>query len=158
MAEMEGSAADEAVFRDLSVALAAAIEAQLAPWTRRMVEARVRGAGMVVDERVRVRADEAGVRCREQVGPQIHQLLMADVDQQRSTPLVLLRGATVFATEALAELGVPPVERDAYEERAFPADVYALNPATLEDVHESLADPGIAWGAAKAFVHRQRHG
>jgi hypothetical protein len=34
----------------------------------------------------------------------------------------------------------------------FPADVYALVPATLADLDPELAQPALTWGAAKAHV------
>jgi hypothetical protein len=58
----------------------------------------------------------------------------------------------------LAELGVPAVERDEFSVQRFPQDIYGLSPASLADVDPDLAEPGIVWGAAKAFEHKRRHG
>ena len=41
--------------------------------------------------------------------------------------------------------------------RLFPDDDYDLSPATFADVDPRLTEPGLAWGAAKAFTHLQRH-
>ena len=34
----------------------------------------------------------------------------------------------------------------------FPDDDYDLSPATFADIDESLHEPGLVWGAAKAHV------
>jgi hypothetical protein len=57
----------------------------------------------------------------------------------------------------LRAAGVPPVVRDEHQERLFPEDVYDLAPANFADVDPALAEVGLAWGAAKAFEHLQRH-
>lgn len=85
-------------------------------------------------------------------------LLEADVDEQATTPLSILRGAVRFPTEVLSDAGAPPADRDEVQERLFPEDVYNLSPASFADVDPSLAEPGMVWGAAKAFAHAQRHG
>ena len=101
-------------------------------------------------------ADAAG-RATAEVGPAVRALLMADVDHQQTTPLALLRAAVRYPTEVLRAAGIPPVERDAFSKDRFPDDVYDLTPASFADVDEELADLGVAWGAAKAFTHKQRH-
>jgi hypothetical protein len=50
------------------------------------------------------------------------------------------------------------VERDEFRVRAFPEDVYDLTPASFADVDLSLHEVAMAWGAAKAMAHRERHG
>ena len=84
-------------------------------------------------------------------------MLAADVDEQATTPLAILRTAVRYPTEVLVAAGVPPVERDSFSQRAFPDDIYDLTPATFADVDPALAEAGIAWGAAKAFEHKRRH-
>ena len=84
-------------------------------------------------------------------------LLAADIDDQHTTPLSLLRGAVRYPTAVLSAAGVPPVRRDEQQERLFPDDLYDLAPATFADVDPALAEVGMAWGAAKAFEHLQRH-
>ena len=53
-------------------------------------------------------------------------------------------------------LGVEPVVRDDFAQRAFPDDPYDLTPASFGAVDETLHDPGLRWGAAKAHVHMAR--
>jgi hypothetical protein len=84
-------------------------------------------------------------------------LVEADIDEQRTTPLALLRSAVRYPTEVLQAAGVPPVDRDPVQTRLMPTDIYDLAPATFADVDPALAEPGMVWGAAKAMAHRQRH-
>ncbi|HEY9555380.1 MAG TPA: hypothetical protein VIR58_01530, partial [Acidimicrobiales bacterium] len=82
-----------------------------------------------------------------------------DVDAQRSNPLALLRSAVPHLTAALRSLGVPAVERDVQAEQMFPDDLYDLTPAAYADIDQSVHEPGLIWGAAKAHViiRRRRH-
>jgi hypothetical protein len=82
--------------------------------------------------------------------------LETDVDAQRANPLQILREAVRFPTEVLSRAGVPPAKRDEMDERINPDDVYALAPAHWNDIDESLLEPGIVWGAAKAQTVLQR--
>jgi hypothetical protein len=102
-------------------------------------------------------AREAGRRAAAEVGAQVRALLDADVDDQRTTPLALLRSAVRYPTDVLRAAGVPPVDRDPVQARLFPGDLYDLAPATFADVDPALAEPGMVWGAAKALAHRRRH-
>jgi hypothetical protein len=106
---------------------------------------------------VAVAAGDAGRRARDEVMPEMRSLLAADLDDQRSTPLAILREAVRYPTSVLAAAGVPPVPRDEFAVRAFPNDAYNLTPATWADLDPSLTEAGIAWGAAKAFEHKRRH-
>ena len=140
-----------------ATALADAIEAALPGWVERSVARTAEGYFGQVDAHMMAAAAEAGRRARDDVGPRVRALLEADVDEQRTTPLSLLRGAVRYPTGVLRDAGVPPVERDKIQARLFPDDIYDLAPATFADVHPSLADLGVAWGAAKAWLHKQRH-
>ena len=110
-----------------------------------------------VDDDVRRAATEAGRQAAAEVAPQVRALVAADIDDQRTTPLSLVRGAVRYPTGVLTAAGVPPVKRDEQQERLFPDDVYDLAPATFADVDPALEEVGLAWGAAKAFEHLQRH-
>jgi hypothetical protein len=61
-----------------------------------------------------------------------------------------------YPTAVLRQAGVPPVDRDRFRQEAFPDDFYDLSPASWSDIDPSLTEPGINWGAAKAFEHRRR--
>lgn len=109
------------------------------------------------DDELRDAARAAGRRAADEVGAQVRALVEADIDEQRTTPLSLLRAAVRYPTEVLRAAGVPPVDRDPVQARLLPDDVYDLSPATFADVDPALAEPGMVWGAAKALAHRRRH-
>ena len=140
-----------------AAALADAVEAVLPGWVERSVERILVAYFGTADAAVMEEAARAGNHAAAEVGPAVRELLAADIDDQRTTPLSLLRGAVRYPTAVLEAVGVPPVRRDEQQERLFPEDVYDLAPATFADVDPALADVGLAWGAAKAFEHLQRH-
>lgn len=143
-----------------ATALADAVEAALPGWVERSVARRMTEAGRPAPEVAAAveAAAAAGRRAQREVGPRVRELLDADIDEQRSTPLALLRDAVRYPTEVLRAAGVEPVERDEMQERLFPGDAYDLAPATFADVDPALTEPGLTWGAAKAWAHRRRHG
>jgi len=140
-----------------AAALADAIERTLPAWVERSVERVVRAWRGELDDDVARAAAAAGRQAAEEVGPQVRALLDTDIDAQRTTPLSLVRGAVRYPTAVLQAAGVPQVVRDEQQERLFPDDVYDLAPASFADVDPALAEVGVAWGAAKAFEHLQRH-
>ena len=140
-----------------AAALADAIEAALPGWVERSVARVMTDWKGDVDDDVRRAAADAGRKAVADVGPRVRELLATDIDEQRTTPLSLVRAAVRFPTAVLHAAGVPAVRRDEQQERLFPDDVYDLAPATFADVDPALAEVGIAWGAAKAFEHLQRH-
>ena len=142
--------------RGHALALADAVDAALPGWVERCVDRRCAGAGMPVGPAVAGAAAEAGRRCAADIGGQVRLLLLEDPDEQRSTPMTLLRRAVAYPTEVLAGAGVPEARRDDFARRNFPGDPYDLTPASFRDVDESLHEPGLAWGAAKAYVHLAR--
>ena len=147
----------EAALARYSEALAGGVEATISTWVVGCV-ARVMTAfagGVPAD--AAVAAEEAGARAAAEVGPAVRSLLESDIDEQKTTPLALLRIAARYPTEVLRAAGVPPVERDSFSEAAFPEDVYDLAPASFADLDPALGEVAIRWGAAKAFEHKRRH-
>jgi hypothetical protein len=142
---------DEEALVAYATELADAIERALPRWVRRCVQRFVPVEGAVADA-----VDEAGRRAQQGVGASVRALLLADLDEQQSTPLALVRLAVREPTEVLRSLGVAPVARDEFDVRAFPDDVYGLTPASFADVDPALHEPGVRWGAAKAFVFKER--
>jgi hypothetical protein len=138
-------------------ALADGIVAALPGWVARSVERIMRAWVGEVRADVAAAAAAAGDRAQVEIGGEIRRLLSADIDDQRSTPLALLRTAVRYPTAVLREAGVPPVERDRFATDTFPDDDYDLCPASWADIDPNLTDLGIAWGAAKAFEHKRRH-
>ena len=134
-----------------ATALADGIEAALPGWVVRSVS---RLAPHLAE-----RAAEVGRQAAADVGPRVRRLLDADIDQQGTTPLAIVRRDAVrYPTEVLHDAGVPPVVRDAGAEELFPDDPYDLVPASFADLDPDLAEVGLRWGAAKAFEHKRRHG
>jgi hypothetical protein len=145
-----------AALDEYAQALASGIDEALPGWVMRSVERIMRAwAGDVPTDVVRA-AERAAHHAQVETGAAMRALLAADIDDQHSTPLTLLRQAVKYPTEVLRQAGVPPVERDRFAEQAFPDDVYDLSPATWSDVDPRLTAPGINWGAAKAFEHKRR--
>ncbi|MHB8467759.1 MAG: hypothetical protein ACYDH6_08085 [Acidimicrobiales bacterium] len=138
-------------------ALADGIVDALPGWVERAVDRVHRHALGPPPSHVVEAATRAGVAAAAEIGPSIRELLDRDIDEQTSTPLAVIRDAVRFPTAVLLDVGVPPVPRDRADAAMFPADVYGLTPANFADVDPSLVDPGIAWGAAKAWLHRERH-
>lgn len=143
---------------DVAELLTAAVENTLPAWVQRSVRQRLIDWTGGADPDAMTEAAVAGLRASEEVGAELRRLLAADVDDQWANPLAILRSAVRFPTEVLRRAGVPPIVRDEFDERHFPDDDYGLAPRTFADVHPSLHDLGLAWGAAKAHAHLARHG
>lgn len=143
---------DEVALASCAEDLADRIEAALPGWVHRCV-ARVmtRWLGEVPPD-VEAEAVSAGQRAAAATARSVRALLSADVDEQATGPLSLIRDAVRWPTGVLAAAGAPPVKRDEFAARAFPEDVYDLSPASFADVDPALEEPGIVWGAAKAYV------
>jgi len=145
--------ADSAALRRHADDLAEAVADAVPFWVERAVVRRFEAwAGQASTPEVLDDAREAGRRAVHDVGPRLQELLATDVDAQRTNPLAILRGLVRHPAEVLANAGVPPVARDAQAEQLFPDDVYDLSPATFADLHPSMHEPGLRWGAAKAHV------
>ena len=152
----DGASSDEAALLRYGVALADAVEAALAEWVVRCVVGVLAGQGCEPPAGVRAEAASAGRRARTEVAPRVRALLAADLDEQPTGPLALLREAVRYPTEVLVAAGATPAARDEFGVRAFPDDLFALSPAAFADIDESLREPGMRWGAAKAYVHLVR--
>jgi hypothetical protein len=139
-------------------ALADGMERALPRWVeRRVIDLVVAWSGAAAPDIV-ADARAAGVAAAAAVGPEIRALLAADIDDQHTTPLALVRlHALRYPTAVLVAAGVAPVVRDEAAEELFPDDVYDLAPGSFADLDPELADLGVQWGAAKAFEHLRRH-
>jgi len=149
--------ADIAALAAHAAALADAVEAALPQWVERSVADRWRAWS---DDAVPVdlarTAQRAGQQAVADLGPALRGLLAADVDEQRSNPMAVVRRAVEYPTAVLADAGVPPVARDEQAERLFPDDAYDLTPGAFADLGPSVHEPGLVWGAAKAHVILKR--
>ncbi|MCC5950521.1 MAG: hypothetical protein JJU45_00345 [Acidimicrobiia bacterium] len=147
---------DEARFAELSETLVEVASRQVRPWVRRCVQDVARRVGRAGEPELLAATDEAADRAAEEVEQRLRALMALDLDEQRTNPLSVLRGAVRHPTEVLRAAGVPPVRRDDFTVQRFPDDDYDLSPASFSDVADALAEPGLMWGAAKAHVHLRR--
>ena len=144
---------DESRLAELAEGLEDGIVAALPGWVARCIAAR--SVGVAVDDAA---VAAAGRRAAAEVGPRVRSLLAADIDEQRTGPLALVRHAVAYPASVLSAAGVAPVGRDADAVRLFPDAAYDLSPASFAELHPARRGPGLGWGAAKAHVHRRRHG
>lgn len=112
----------------------------------------------VEKEEVLAAALEAGRWAADLLGEQIRFLLASDVDEQRTTPLEIVRAAVVYPTAVLRVAGVKASGRDSFAVERFPDDDYGLTPSSLGELGPEIGELAMAWGAAKAMAHRRRHG
>ena len=135
---------------EVAQALVDAVDRALPGWVAGAVSARL---GRPAPEE----AAAAGERARADLVPRLRILVATDVDEQRTNPLAILRDAVRYPTDVLRSLDVAPAERDDFQRDHFPDDVYDLVPTSFADFGPEVADAGIAWGAVKAWTHKQRH-
>jgi hypothetical protein len=141
---------EEFDFTALGAELAESIIAVIPDWVDRCVRRFLTDPNL---ELVRAAQHDAVA----EVAAPLRALLSADIDDQRGTPLTVVRTAVQHPTQVLRVAGVEPLQRDPFAVRAFPDDLFELNPGNWSDIHESLAEPGLRWSVAKAYVHQQRH-
>lgn len=138
-------------------ALADGICEALPRWVERSVERLLVAYRGTADPAVMDAAREAGARAAADVGSRVRSLLAVDIDEQRANPLSVVRSAFIYPTEVLRQAGVPPVERDPFNEERFPDDDYDLTPTSFADLDPDLREVGLMWGATKAWEHKRRH-
>jgi len=151
-----GGVDPDTVLAEAGAALAAAIAAAVEGWVVRCVDGAL-PPDAPSRPAVLAEAAAAGRAARAAVAPELGALLAADVDAQSGTPLQLVRAAVAFPTDVLRRAGLAPPRRDRFSEEHFPDDLYGLAPASLAALDPALAQPALAWGAAKALAHRRRH-
>ncbi len=157
MATDTGGASDDEMQLSLYAAeLVDGVDSALGGWVERCVRDRCAAVGTELDDETQDLVGRAVAGCRAEVVPRLRELLGSDIDDQRSTPLAVVREGVRFPTRLLAELGVPPERRDEFDERAFPDDPYSLSPASLAELDPALGEVALRWGAAKAYVHLAR--
>jgi hypothetical protein len=147
----------DAALAAYATALADEIDAAIPRWVRRVVREVLAAQGLAIDDALATRIDQAAAAAREAGARPVRRLLATDIDQQGTTPLEVLRGLVRYPTEVLRSAGARPAARDEFSRRNFPDDTYDLTPASFADVDPALHEPGLAWGAAKAYVHLARH-
>lgn len=113
-------------------------------------------AGVELDARddaeLVARCAELGAALHARVAP----VIRADVDAGAGSPLDVIRRGLGPVNELVTSHGVPPAARDEFDARLHPDDVHGFAPASFADIDPSLQDLGVAWGAARAYVHLRR--
>ena len=145
-------------------AIVAGVARELPGWVERSVTRILDAWGRTapdVRERTEREAVAAGVAASARVVGELRALLALDPAEQSATPLEIVRRAYREPTAVLAAVGIPGIEREEFDERAWPDDAYGLVIRGLRD----LGPPGgdgdlgayqLAWGLAKAKVLRAR--
>jgi hypothetical protein len=153
-------AAGLAMMRDAGDAIVAGIDRLASAWVVASVARIVDAWGRLEPsdrEAALARAQERGSAAGSEVAEQLRAFFACDPSEQRTTPLEIVRTLRRTPTEILAAVGIPPVERDEYETKLFPDDVYGLVPRSLADFgDEDLAPMLMVWGLGKAKVQRAR--
>jgi hypothetical protein len=151
-----------ALLHEASDAIVVGVERELPGWVERSVTRILDAWGRTLPD---ARADaeraaiEAGRSATARVVAELRALFALDPDEQRSTPLEIVRHAYREPNAVLATTGIPPVERDDFAARAWPDDTYGLVVHGLGDLGDGdLAPLQMAWGFAKAKVLRARYG
>jgi hypothetical protein len=152
------------LMHDAGVRLVTGVEATAPGWVERTVRIVVDAWGRLdAEARTRVfgEAERAGRAATDRVVGELRALFALDAAAQRTTPLEIVRSLRREVTTVLAGAGVPPIERDAFDERAFPDDAYGVVPKSLADLAPPGADDDLgplllAWGLGKSKVLRAR--
>jgi hypothetical protein len=150
------------LLREASDAILAGVAREMPGWVERSV-ARVLDAWGRTPPDARVDAERAAVgagrAASERIVDELRDLFARDVEQQSRTPLEIVRSAYREPTAVLAAVGVAPVVRDEFDERAWPDDRYGLVVHDLGDLGDAeLAPLQMVWGLAKAKLLRARYG
>ena len=99
----------------------------------------------------------AGRAATDRVLAALRALFSVDPAAQHATPLEIVRSLRREPTQLLAEAGISPVDRDQYETRSFPDDVYGIVPRSLAELgDDELGHQMLAWGIGKTTVLRAR--
>ena len=145
---------------EAAAAIVAGVERELPGWVERSVVGILDAWGKV-DAGARARAErasvDAGTAAAVRIVAELRALFAIDPAAQHATPLEVVRSAYREPTAVLAAARVPAVERDDFDERAWPDERYGLVIRTLGDLgDDDLAPLHFAWGMAKARVLRAR--
>lgn len=131
--------------------LVEAVDAAIEGWAQRCLLTR---APQLRDEAV-----AASRACRSEVRAALTALVESDIDEQRATPLQIVRLSAGRLARVLADAGIAPPPPAASLSGVGADDAYALGPASWADLGDEVNEAGLRWGAAKAMVHlRRRNG
>lgn len=133
--------------------LVIAVDAAIRPWLYSVVDERCGGSiPAEIEVAVHSAIDEAAIRAHDL----ITELATARPETPLSGPLERLRRAVQPVTDMLAEAGVQTPRRDPVDIEMRPDDLYGIGPLAFTDLSTQVHEAGIAWGAAKAYIHTRR--
>jgi hypothetical protein len=140
---------DEARLAEIASALEVGLVQTIPGWLRR--------SALTVRPSIDAAALDASiVDTMAALEPELHRILVADVDAGAGSPLAAIRAATGAVTQLLLDDGALVPTRDEFAERSFPGDLFSFGPAAFAEIDEALHEPGLVWGAARAHVHLRR--
>ena len=141
---------DEQRFEKYGRLLHSAVEGSFEPWLTGLLQDRSGGAELPEEVRSAVHSASADAASN------IRTLVEADVDVALSGPLEQMRRALTGLAPILDAHGFERPSRDPVESEMRPDDVHSLGPMSFMDLGAEVHEAGISWGAAKAYLHRQR--
>lgn len=145
-----------AMLAEVSPLIVACVSSDLRTWlSNRSIEVASAWLGEISPD-VAAALEAASGEATMRVAKEIEDLLNQDPQAQRSTPQSILRGCHLEPGQVLARLGVPEVERGAFEDRSLPGDKWSLSPNDLGEISQELGPLLLAWGLGKATVLRAR--
>jgi len=141
-----------------AAAIAHGVDDLIDAWVRDAIT-RILDAWARLSEAERAAADAeiaaTAARTRSRIAAALRDLFAQDIAEQRSTPLAIVRTAGAEATDLLRSLGIPDVDRDAFDARTMPEDHYDLAPRALADLGDAdLGAQLVVWGVAKSRLLR----
>lgn len=136
--------------RETGALLVEAVAAALPSWLEYQLALRLDHS--VIDDN-RTEIDRQVGHIAEACVAELTELVMLPFENQRTSPLAVLRSVVAPLTDLLAALGAEPSERDQAAIDLHPSDVFDLTPGAFAEFGEDVGDAGLRWGAAKAFVH-----
>jgi hypothetical protein len=144
--------------RESEAAMRDGVDRLAAAWVVREVT-RIVDAWGRLDDATRAQtldeAQRAGEDARVRVLGELDALFALTPSEQRATPLQLVRSLRFEVTSVLATAGIPEVERDEFDVRAFPDDRYGVVPKAFADLGDDDLGPMLmAWGVGKTLVLR----
>ena len=129
-----------------------AVMAAVPHWILRRIEEVMKSGATEVSTQVMNEISEVSQQVQRTVESSLFELLSLDVDNQRQSPLHVIRTSINSATELLSRYEVPLPQRDEFETKAMPRDIFSIGPLTWKDLSEDVHEAGINWGAWKAAV------
>ena len=137
---------DEVDIDELSDKLRRCIVAAVPGWMTRM------SAAVLGSQSIALRADEIAHmadEARQFVDLRLSELFAADVDQQRTTPLSILRDSVRYPNALLATQGATAFAAAGGSHFSQSEDPFHLMPASLADFGDEVHQAGLLWGAGK---------